>query len=107
MPIAEIGQLTKKKGIRLIVDAAQTAGVFDVDRLFYGHPPAGPSQATMGLYGPPGTGGLYIAEGLELTPLKEGGTGSYSEILDQPDIMPERYESGTINSVGRPVWRQA
>jgi cysteine desulfurase family protein len=99
MPVGEIGQLTKKKGVRLIVDAAQTAGVFDLDVTFMGiHLLAFPGHK--GLYGPTGTGGLYIAEGLELTPLKEGGTGSKSEIPDQPDLMPERYESGTINSVG-------
>jgi cysteine desulfurase family protein len=99
MPIGEIGQLTKKKGLRLIVDAAQTAGVFDLDVSFMGiHLLAFPGHK--GLYGPTGTGGLYIAEGLELTPLKEGGTGSKSEIPDQPDLMPERYESGTLNSVG-------
>lgn len=99
MPIAEIGQLARKKGLRFVVDAAQTAGVFNINvpfmkidlLAFPGH---------KGLYGPTGTGGLYIAEGLELTPLKEGGTGSMSDVPGQPDIMPERYESGTLNAVG-------
>lgn len=99
MPIAEIGQLAKRKGLRLIVDAAQTAGVFDLDVSFMNiNLLAFPGHK--GLYGPTGTGGLYIAEGLELTPLKEGGTGSKSEMPGQPDIVPERYESGTVNSVG-------
>ncbi|OPZ73639.1 MAG: Cysteine desulfurase [Firmicutes bacterium ADurb.Bin456] len=99
MPIGEIGQLTKKKGIRLVVDAAQTAGVFDLDVSFMGiHLLAFPGHK--GLYGPTGTGGLYIAKDLQLAPLKEGGTGSKSEIPEQPDLMPERFESGTINSVG-------
>lgn len=99
MPIAEIGQLAKRKGLRFIVDAAQTAGVFDLDVSFMGiHLLAFPGHKS--LYGPMGTGGLYITEGLELTPLKEGGTGSKSEMPGQPDILPERYESGTVNSVG-------
>jgi len=99
MPLAEIGQLAKRKKLRLIVDAAQTAGVFNLDvpfmnihlLAFTGH---------KGLYGPTGTGGLYLADGLELETLKEGGTGSMSQIPDQPDLLPERYESGTLNTVG-------
>ncbi|MFA4885036.1 MAG: aminotransferase class V-fold PLP-dependent enzyme [Desulfotomaculaceae bacterium] len=99
MPIAEIGRLAKKKGLYFIVDAAQTAGVFNINVSFMNiHLLAFPGHK--GLYGPTGTGGLYIAEGLELTPLKEGGTGSMSEVPGQPEIMPERYESGTLNSVG-------
>lgn len=53
-----------------------------------------------GLLGPPGTGGLYIGEGVNLTPLREGGTGSRSESEIQPESLPDRYESGTLNSVG-------
>jgi cysteine desulfurase family protein len=99
MPIAEIGRLAKKRGLYFIVDAAQTAGVFNINVSFMKiHLLAFPGHK--GLYGPTGTGGLYIAEGLELTPLKEGGTGSMSEVPGQPEIMPERYESGTLNSVG-------
>lgn len=99
MPIVEVGQLAKRKGLRFIVDAAQTAGVFDLDVSFMNiHLLAFPGHKS--LYGPTGTGGLYIAEGVELTPLKEGGTGSKSEIPGQPNILPERYESGTVNSVG-------
>lgn len=99
MPIGEIGQLTKRKGLRFIVDAAQTAGVFDLDAASVGiHLLAFPGHK--GLMGPMGTGGLYIAEGIELIPLVEGGTGSKSELPGQPEILPERYESGTLNSVG-------
>lgn len=99
MPLAEIGQLAKRKGLRLIVDAAQTAGVFNLDVSFMNiHLLAFPGHK--GLYGPTGTGGLYIAEGLELVTLKEGGTGSMSHIPGQPGVLPERYESGTLNSVG-------
>lgn len=99
MPIAEIGRLAKRKGLKFIVDAAQTAGVFNLDVSFMNiHLLAFPGHK--GLYGPTGTGGLYVAGGLELTPLKEGGTGSMSDIPGQPDVLPERYESGTLNSVG-------
>lgn len=99
MPVAEIGRLAKRKNLKFIVDAAQTAGVFNIDVSFMNiHLLAFPGHK--GLYGPTGTGGLYIAEGLELTTLKEGGTGSMSHIPGQPDVLPERYESGTLNSVG-------
>ncbi|WP_307403620.1 aminotransferase class V-fold PLP-dependent enzyme [Desulfofundulus luciae] len=99
MPVAEIGRLARKKGLRFIVDAAQTAGVLDIDveamhidlLAFPGH---------KSLLGPPGTGGLYVAKGVDLTPLKEGGTGSHSDVPGQPEVLPERYESGTLNTVG-------
>ena len=53
-----------------------------------------------GLLGPQGTGILYIREGIELNPIREGGTGSQSEELYQPDFLPDRYESGTLNTPG-------
>jgi selenocysteine lyase/cysteine desulfurase len=82
-----------------MVDAAQTAGhlPIDVERMnisllaFPGH---------KGLFGPQGTGGLYIRRGLILKTLKEGGTGSESENPYQPEDGPERYESGTPNAPG-------
>ncbi len=99
MPLGEIGQIAKKKGLRLIVDAAQTAGVINVDVSTMGiHLLAFPGHK--GFYGPTGTGGLYIDDGLELAPLKEGGTGSNSELPGQPEVLPDRFESGTVNSVG-------
>lgn len=71
MPLAEIGQLAKRKKLRLIVDAAQTAGVFNLDVPFMNiHLLAFPGHK--GLYGPTGTGGLYLVDGLELETLKEG-----------------------------------
>jgi selenocysteine lyase/cysteine desulfurase len=50
--------------------------------------------------GPQGTGGLYVRKGIDLRPLKRGGTGSRSEDLHQPDFMPDCLESGTQNNVG-------
>ncbi len=85
--------------IPLLVDAAQTAGALPIDvsswgvdfLAFTGH---------KGLYGPQGTGGLYIREGLAVRPLKRGGTGSVSEREHQPDFFPDAMESGTQNNVG-------
>jgi len=99
LPIAEAGKVARRHGLTFLVDAAQTAGIFpinadelNIDLLaFPGH---------KGLYGPPGTGGLYIREGIPLVPLKHGGTGSSSGSVEQPETMPEMYESGTVNTVG-------
>ncbi|MGD0622913.1 MAG: aminotransferase class V-fold PLP-dependent enzyme [Thermacetogeniaceae bacterium] len=99
LPIAEAGVLARRHNLVLLVDAAQTAGVFPIDvealnidlLAFPGH---------KGLYGPPGTGGLYVRDGISLTPLRYGGTGSQSESEEQPEIMPEMFESGTVNTVG-------
>jgi cysteine desulfurase family protein len=99
MPIKEIGYIAKKDNIIYMVDAAQTAGVWPIDvkemnidiLAFPGH---------KGLLGPQGTGGIYIREGLILDTLKEGGTGSVSESPYQPQFIPDRYESGTLNTPG-------
>ncbi|MBR5236227.1 MAG: aminotransferase class V-fold PLP-dependent enzyme [Clostridia bacterium] len=92
--IASIGRLVHQKEAYFMVDAAQSAGVIpicadDVDLLaFPGH---------KSLYGPQGSGGLYVREGIRLQTITEGGTGSSSELLTQPDEMPDRLESGTQN----------
>lgn len=101
MPVTETGRIARNHGLIFCVDAAQTAGAFPIDieamnidlLAFTGH---------KSLYGPQGTGGLYIREGLEklITPLTMGGTGSNSESEEQPAFMPDRYESGTPNAVG-------
>ena len=102
LPVQEIGVLTRERGdIVLCVDAAQTAGALpidvaamDVDLLaFTGH---------KSLYGPQGTGGLYIRKGLDkkIAPLMQGGTGSRSEFEEQPEFMPDKYECGTPNTIG-------
>ncbi|MCK5428197.1 MAG: aminotransferase class V-fold PLP-dependent enzyme, partial [Anaerolineales bacterium] len=53
-----------------------------------------------GLLGPTGTGILYVGERVELDSIREGGTGSQSELEQQPTKLPQRYESGTPNTVG-------
>jgi selenocysteine lyase/cysteine desulfurase len=83
------------------VDAAQTAGCYPIDvaemnidlMAFTGH---------KSLLGPSGTGGLYIREGLEkiIEPICVGGTGSRSEVEEQPDFLPDRFEAGTPNTAG-------
>lgn len=97
--VAAVGAIARDRGVLLLVDAAQTAGVLPIDveamqidlLAFPGH---------KGLLGPPGTGGLYIRPGLDITPLKYGGTGSLSHLAQMPGIVPDRYESGTPNTPG-------
>lgn len=99
LPIEEIGAIAKERGITFLVDASQSAGVLPIDveqmgiqmLAFPGH---------KGLYGPQGTGGLYVQGSIDLEPLIHGGTGSQSEAIDQPTTRPDRFESGTANTVG-------
>ncbi len=99
LPIGAIGQIAHSHNILFLVDAAQTIGCmpFDIDEnhidllAFSGH---------KALLGPQGVGCLYIREGIDLNPLKFGGTGSYSEFEMQPDFLPDRFESGTLNLPG-------
>lgn len=100
-PVAALGQIASEHGFLFCLDAAQTAGTLPihVDEMvidllaFSGH---------KSLFGPQGTGGLYIREGIEthLRPLLLGGTGSHSEFEVQPDFLPDKYESGTPNAIG-------
>lgn len=99
LPVADIGETAKKYGVKLLVDAAQSAGILHVDVQAMGiHMLAFPGHK--GLLGPQGTGGLYIAPDLELEPLLHGGTGSQSEAPHQPLVRPDRYEAGTQNTPG-------
>jgi cysteine desulfurase family protein len=98
-PVAEIAALARKSGALFLLDAAQSAGLLEIDvngmmiDLL-----AAPGHK--GLFGPPGTGFLYVAEGIELAPLLVGGTGGQSSGPEQPSAMPERFESGTLNTPG-------
>lgn len=101
LPIGEAGRIAREHGLILIVDAAQTAGVLPIAveemgidlMAFTGH---------KSLFGPPGTGGLYIRKGLEtqIRPLMMGGTGSRSEFEEQPLFLPDKFEAGTPNTIG-------
>lgn len=97
--IKAIGDFCRENNILYLVDASQSIGVLDIDvqemnidlLAFPGH---------KALFGPMGTGALYIKEGIIVKQLKEGGTGSYSHSIDQPDLYPDSLESGTPNGVG-------
>ncbi len=97
--IGRIGAHCRGLGVPLLVDAAQTAGCIPIDvkatgidyLAFSGH---------KGLLGPQGTGGLYVGREADLQPLMRGGTGSLSDREEQPQFLPDRYESGTLNVIG-------
>jgi cysteine desulfurase/selenocysteine lyase len=102
LPIAEVASIAHRAGALLLVDAAQTAGVLPIDvkafgidfLAFTGH---------KGLQGPPGIGGLVIGDHVDtsqIEPLMQGGTGSQSELEEQPEHLPDKFESGTPNIVG-------
>jgi len=102
LPVAEVVSIARSTGALLLVDAAQTGGVLPIDMkafgidflAFTGH---------KGLQGPPGVGGLVIADHVDVSqiePLMRGGTGSQSELEEQPEYLPDKFESGTPNIAG-------
>lgn len=97
LPVLKIGELCREHGIRLIVDAAQSVGVIDVKNI---NADILCAPGHKGLYGPMGTGFIAVGESTSLDTLIEGGTGSLSMSLNQPDIFPDRLESGTLNNSG-------
>jgi cysteine desulfurase family protein len=100
-PIREISKIAREHGVPFLVDAAQSAGHVPIDLQADGIDLlAAPGHK--GLFGSPGTGFLYIRPGLEkdILPIRQGGTGSISEEDRQPSFMPDRYESGSQNTLG-------
>ena len=99
LDIGRIGSIAEKYGLVYIVDASQTAGVFDIDvqtlhidvLCFTGH---------KGLLGPQGTGGLYVREGVKICPLLSGGSGVQTYLRAHPPQMPTALEAGTLNGHG-------
>jgi selenocysteine lyase/cysteine desulfurase len=102
LPVKEIGQIARKHGLLLMTDEAQTGGAIPVDMeedfidllAFTGH---------KSLLGPTGTGGLILGRRVDIQkidPLIRGGTGSNSEMEEQPEFLPDRFESGTLNACG-------
>ena len=97
--LAFVSNFAKKHGLLLIVDASQTAGNLPINVVkmgidilcFTGH---------KWLFGPQGTGGLYVREGLTLSPLKSGGSGIHSFDRQHPTDMPTALEAGTLNGHG-------
>jgi selenocysteine lyase/cysteine desulfurase len=99
MPIRDVGEICRRRGAYLLVDAAQGGGllVHDVEGsgvdalVLTGH---------KGLLGPPGTGAVYLRQPESVEPLIRGGTGSRSDEEKQPGFLPDRYEAGTANVPG-------
>lgn len=99
LPIREIGKIARDHSVYFLVDAAQSAGALPIDfrdlsvdmMAFAGH---------KSLLGPQGTGFLYVNRTIDLTPLKDGGTGTQSKNTTQPHDYPEGYEAGTVNAPG-------
>lgn len=97
--IERVGQICRRASLLFILDASQTAGVFDIhmERMgidilcFTGH---------KGLMGPQGTGGICVREGIRIAPLIVGGSGTHSFLEHHPDQMPEALEAGTANGHG-------
>ena len=97
--LARVCEIAERHSLRLIVDAAQTAGILPIDvqksgidvLCFSGH---------KGLLGPQGTGGIYDRPELSIRPLKMGGSGIRSYEKEQPAAMPEHLEAGTLNVHG-------
>jgi len=97
--IKQVGEVAKEHNILYLVDASQTAGVYDINVVDINVDMiAAPGHKC--LLGPQGTGILYIRDGLIVDILKEGGTGSKSEDLFQPELLPDKYEAGTHNTPG-------
>ena len=99
LDLERVGEICRKHGLLLVVDASQTAGCIPIDvektgisvLCFTGH---------KGLYGPQGTGGMCVAEGVEIRPFKVGGSGVQSFSKTQPAQYPTRLEAGTLNGHG-------
>ena len=94
-----IGKFCREHGLLFVVDASQTAGVLPIDMekmnidvlCFTGH---------KGLYGPQGTGGICVREGVAVAPLKSGGSGVQTYLKEHPHEMPTALEAGTLNGHG-------
>lgn len=101
LPVQEAADICRRRGLRVIVDSAQTGGILEINMnewgidalAFAGH---------KGLLGPQGTGGFLIRDEFarEVEPLISGGTGSISHLETVPDFLPDRFECGTQNLPG-------
>lgn len=97
--IAQVGEICRRHGVLLVVDASQSAGVYPIHMMemgidvlcFTGH---------KSLMGPQGTGGICVREGVKILPLLAGGSGVHSYSKEHPDVMPTALEAGTLNGHG-------
>ena len=98
-PVAKVGRICRERGVLFVVDVAQTAGMLPIDVAamnidivcFTGH---------KSLYGPSGTGGMYVGEHVDIWPCRAGGTGVKSALKQQVSEYPWRMEFGTLNLMG-------
>lgn len=97
--VERIGEIAKKYGVLFLVDGSQSAGHIETDISKIGAD-AFVCSGHKGLFGPQGTGIMYLSDRIKADTLIEGGSGSSSEIFDQPEYLPDRYESGTLNAPG-------
>ena len=97
--VAAVGAVCRKRGVLLLVDCAQTAGHLPLTPRTWGAALLA-MPGHKGLLGPHGTGALWVREDVKLAPLRQGGTGSASESMFQPRMMPDALESGTLNLPG-------
>lgn len=100
-PVEEVCRIANQAGVPVIIDVSQSVGHMPIDVQALGADfMAMPGHK--GLLGPLGTGVLYIRPGMEkhCRTIKEGGTGSVSELLTQPETMPDKYEVGSHNAIG-------
>ncbi len=98
-PAEKIGQICRRHNLLFLLDAAQSAGIYDIDVAKMNIDLlAAPGHK--GLFGLQGTGFLYVSPRCDLREIKQGGTGSRSEQTVQPQLFPDRYESGTLNLPG-------
>lgn len=99
LPVNEIGRIANENGIKFLLDASQGAGCFNINMeeikadfiVMPGH---------KGLMGPQGTGVLIVRDATQIDTIVEGGTGSVSASMYQPDVLPDKFESGTLNVPG-------
>lgn len=98
-PVAEVGAVCRRRGVLFAVDAAQTAGLVEIDvekmhidvLCFTGH---------KSLFGPTGTGGMVVGAHVDIRPCRSGGTGVKSALRQQPEEYPWHMEFGTLNTIG-------
>lgn len=97
--IQSVSQICRERGVKLLLDSAQTAGVLPIDVQAL-NLAAMACSGHKSLLGPQGTGVLYVRPDVELAFWREGGTGSISHEINQPTFMPDRLEAGTPNTIG-------
>ena len=97
--IAQIGALCEKYNLYFILDASQTAGTIEID-MEQNHISAICFTGHKGLFGPQGTGGIALADGVCVAPLLSGGSGVHSFERKHPMELPTALEAGTLNGHG-------